>query len=295
LGSVITWDVLNHQSSNAMSKSFVLAPLCHVSSFASKSAGSMTGYYSPANESDCSTTPELTSYAYDPPATALSKSPDRQSTYPQLSFPVDNFFLLGSPVPVFLMIRNQRKPLNSDFYLSGCRRVFNIFHPYDPVAYRLEGCIDPRNSNFEPALIRHWNGGFRVQYRTRRMWRKIVATTNQTQRTVIEAFEQGMARAFGTGRDEEDAASEASADKTHFRKVLTGCLNRGHRIDYMLQEKEIESANEYVAALAAHSSYWIEKDLSLFIERQIYLSSLEYQNAVELDGSDPNLGASLDS
>ena len=43
----------------------------------------------------------------------------------------------------------------------------------------------------------------------------------------------------------------------------------------MLQEREIEHANEYVAALAAHSSYWVEKDLSLFMARQIYLSSLE--------------------
>jgi hypothetical protein len=43
----------------------------------------------------------------------------------------------------------------------------------------------------------------------------------------------------------------------------------------MLQEREIEHANEYVAALAAHSSYWAEKDLSLFIARQISLSVLE--------------------
>ena len=43
----------------------------------------------------------------------------------------------------------------------------------------------------------------------------------------------------------------------------------------MLQEKEIENANEYVAALAAHSSYWLEKDLSLFIAHQICLRSLE--------------------
>lgn len=39
--------------------------------------------------------------------------------------------------------------------------------------------------------------------------------------------------------------------------------------------QEIENANEYVAALAAHSSYWIEKDLSLFIAHQIYRSNLE--------------------
>jgi phospholipase DDHD2 len=49
--------------------------------------------------------------------------------YPQLKFEVDNFFMLGSPVPVFLMIRNQEHPLGEDYYLRGCQRVFNIFHP----------------------------------------------------------------------------------------------------------------------------------------------------------------------
>ena len=38
----------------------------------------------------------------------------------------------------------------------------------------------------------------------------------------------------------------------------------------MLQEKEIENANEYVFALSAHSSYWTQKDLSLFIARQVF-------------------------
>lgn len=287
LGSVISWDVLNHQYINNVSSS-----RSRGSNLASDGTNEATGYYSPSNDSEYSKTPELTPNPRETITTVISKSPDRQSTYPQLNFSVDNFFLLGSPVPVFLMIRNQRKPLSSDFSLRGCRRVFNIFHPYDPVAYRLEGCIDPRNAYFEPALIRHWNGGFRVQYRTRRIWRKIVATTSQTQRTVIEAFEQSMAGAFGIGRDDDDSTSEASADKHQFNKVLTGKLNEGHRIDYMLQEKEIENANEYVAALAAHSSYWIEKDLSLFIARQIYLSALEY--AAEFEEAAVDFGATWD-
>lgn len=223
--------------------------------------------YGTASRCDDSSTPEVT----------VPNGPDELPSCPQLDFSVDNFFLLGSPVPVFLMIRNQRMPLSRDFYLRGCRRVFNIFHPYDPVAYRLEGCIDPRNASFEPVLIRHWNGGLRVQYRTRRLWRKLVETTCKTQRTVVEAFEQSMAGAFGVGRDYDDSASESSEDGGN-TEVITGSLNEGRRIDYMLQEKEIENANEYVAALAAHSSYWIEKDLSLFIARQIYLSRLE--NAV---------------
>jgi hypothetical protein len=62
---------------------------------------------------------------------------------------------------------------------------------------------------------------------------------------------------------------------------VTGSLNRGHRIDYMLQEKEIENANEYVAALAAHSCYWLEKDLGLFIARQICLRALEREAGEE--------------
>jgi hypothetical protein len=197
---------------------------------------------------------------------------------------VDNFFLLGSPVAVFLMIRNQRKPLSDDFYLRGCRRVFNIYHPYDPVAYRIEPCIDPRNADFEATIMKHWNGGFRVQYQTKRLWRKLVESTWKAQHSVVEMFEASMA---GMGLvdsavtdddvDDEVSTSDTSCDEVTTNRVITGALNQGRRIDYMMQEKEIENANEYVAALAAHSSYWIEKDLSLFVARQIYLSSLEYQ------------------
>lgn len=35
-----------------------------------------------------------------------------------------------------------------------------------------------------------------------------------------------------------------------------GSLNRGRRIDYVLQEKPIEKLNEYLFALSSHLSYW---------------------------------------
>jgi hypothetical protein len=104
----------------------------------------------------------------------------------------------------------------------------------------------------------------------------------RTQETVIEGLEAGIA-ALGLldrgPRDEDegdDEDSEISSDDEQAHRVVTGSLNRGHRIDYMLQEKEIENANEYVAALAAHSSYWLEIDLSLFVARQLSLSALEH-------------------
>jgi hypothetical protein len=126
------------------------------------------------------------------------------------------------------------------------------------------------------------HGGFRFQYKTKRLWKKIVEQTLKTQETVLESLESGFA-ALGLldevsndleGRD-EDIQSDSSSRSNHGNYVVTGSLNNGQRIDYMLQEKEIENANEYVAALAAHSCYWLEKDLSLFIARQICLRALE--------------------
>ena len=290
LGSVITWDILNQQSARLPT----VATSPWLDNVPNYETSGLDRCSSSQNSEDHSNTPEVTTQS-----TLPSRSEGQLASCPQLAFCVDNFFLLGSPVPVFLMIRNQRQPLREDFYLRGCRRVFNIFHPYDPVAYRIEPCISPFNSEFEPTIVKHWNGGFRVQYRTRRLWRKLMETTAMTQRNVVEAFEQSMAgmglldAAVVAGDDDEDEDQLGDSDVTsavsepRFTQggLVTGQLNQGRRIDYMLQEKEIESANEYVAALAAHSSYWMEKDLSLFIARQIYLSTLE-RSAAECEATE---------
>jgi hypothetical protein len=244
LGSIIAWDILDNQMKSSVTPSVPMQPE--------------------------STTPD---------------QEDRQQqlllqdiSYPQLDFEVDNAFMLGSPIPVFLMIRNQRNPLSTDHVLRGCPRVFNIFHPYDPVSYRIEPLIDPRNADIEPKIMTHWNGGFRFQYQTKRLWEKLVDQTLHAQESVFSRLESGIV-ALGLldsayDDEEEDGDEETAASQASFR-VVTGQLNGGRRIDYMLQEKEIDRANEYVAALAAHSCYWLEKDLSLFIARQICLRALE--------------------
>jgi DDHD domain len=265
LGSIVAWDILNHQYMN------------------------VELFDEPGREdSNVSSQESFESWSDSGSVASLDQeSGSVDLAYPQLDFPVDNFFLLGSPVAVFLMIRNQREPLNVHASLKGCNRIFNIFHPYDPVAYRIEPCIDPRNAAIEPTIVKHWNGGFRVQYQTKRLWRKLVDTTWKTQQSVVEAFEASMAgmglldTAEGVGgEDGSHYGSDTSSDGSRrTQRVTCGRLNRGRRIDYMLQEKEVENANEYVAALGAHSSYWIERDLSLFIARQVYLSTLEYAAA----------------
>jgi hypothetical protein len=145
LGSIITWDILDNQRNASLPTQPNMQPRVEeeespeVLGTSNKSETAPTG--------DGCTGPE--------------SSPEREenhrksSAYPQLSFNVDNAFMLGSPLAVFLMIRNQRKPLSADFTLSGCSRVFNIFHPYDPVAYRIEPLLDPRNADVEPKIMTH--------------------------------------------------------------------------------------------------------------------------------------------
>lgn len=66
-----------------------------------------------------------------------------QLIYPLLGFQLSGLYTLGSPISLFLIARGIPN-LSSDFCLPTCSRFFNIYHPYDPVAYRLETLIDPK-------------------------------------------------------------------------------------------------------------------------------------------------------
>ncbi|XP_031435762.1 phospholipase DDHD1 isoform X2 [Clupea harengus] len=78
---------------------------------------------------------------------------------PTLMFKVENLFCMGSPLAVFLALRGIRPGSNGmqDHIMPKtiCRRLFNVFHPTDPVAYRLEPLILKHYNNIAPVQI-HW-------------------------------------------------------------------------------------------------------------------------------------------
>ncbi|KAF6129645.1 DDHD domain containing 1 [Phyllostomus discolor] len=87
---------------------------------------------------------------------------------PALKFKVENFFCMGSPLAVFLALRGIR-PGNTgsqDHILPReiCNRLLNIFHPTDPVAYRLEPLILKHYSNISPVQIHWYNTSNPVPY-----------------------------------------------------------------------------------------------------------------------------------
>ena len=57
----------------------------------------------------------------------------------QLNFDVENFFLLGSPLSLFVSIYNRENYVRSK--LPRCENFYNLYHPSDLIAYRLEPII----------------------------------------------------------------------------------------------------------------------------------------------------------
>ncbi|CBN78492.1 DDHD domain-containing protein [Ectocarpus siliculosus] len=124
--------------------------------------------------------------------------------FPELSARVENVFCLGSPIGMFLMIRGQHRRLGKAFKLPGCRRLFNIFHPYDPVAFRLEPLLRAGNGDVqgandggdpppeEPVILPTWTGGLRVHYQVQRWWQDIWSRACETKRRAEVGIERSL-------------------------------------------------------------------------------------------------------
>ena len=84
--------------------------------------------------------------------------------FPHLEFKPQAFFAFGSPIGLFITIRGI-DALEEDFVLPTCPSFFNIFHPLDLVAYRVEPLINPDTHKYKPMLIPYHKGRKRMHLR----------------------------------------------------------------------------------------------------------------------------------
>jgi len=168
--------------------------------------------------------------------------------YDKLKFPITYFFALGSPIAMFLTIRGITS-IPSDFTLPTCKGLFNIFHPYDPIAYRLEPLINP-GWNLPPVLLSHHKGRKRIHF-------ELVELISKA-KIVFGVFQNAITSITNFGESLE----------THENHTI-GKLNQGRRIDYVLQHSPIEAINEYIFAFTSHVSYWSSEDTMLLILKEI--------------------------
>uniref|UniRef100_A0AAG5CY66 DDHD domain-containing protein n=1 Tax=Anopheles atroparvus TaxID=41427 RepID=A0AAG5CY66_ANOAO len=225
-------------------------------------------------------------------------------TYPQLLFEPKMFFALGSPIGMFVTIRGI-DALGLDFKLPTCDGFFNIFHPYDPVAYRIEALINPELSALRPVLIPHHKGRKRMhlelketmvrvsndlKQRVSDVFRNTLDTvwalTTMSSRPDPKAIQQEVDKVledqlkFDTGASSTNLGGGSDVDSGETSLPL-GRLNQTRRVDYVLQEAPFEFINEYLFALTSHVCYWDSEDTMLFVMKEIY-SSLGVQTDLQV-------------
>ncbi|XP_034781814.2 SEC23-interacting protein [Acipenser ruthenus] len=216
--------------------------------------------------------------------------------YHSLDFEPVNFFALGSPIGMFLTVRGLER-MEENYRLPTCKGFFNIYHPLDPVAYRIEPLIVP-DLDLKPVLIPHHKGrkrlhlelkesltrmgsdlkhGFisslKTAWQTLNEFARAHTSSAQLQAELEKVASQIKEEEEKQVRDEEHKMVESpESGKDEDPAVKIGMLNGGDRIDYVLQEKPIESFNEYLFALQSHLCYWESEDTALLILKEIYKS-----------------------
>uniref|UniRef100_A0A3B3R218 DDHD domain containing 2 n=1 Tax=Paramormyrops kingsleyae TaxID=1676925 RepID=A0A3B3R218_9TELE len=195
--------------------------------------------------------------------------------YPQLDFHPQTFFAFGSPIGMFLTVRGLKR-IDPSYSFPTCKSFFNIYHPFDPVAYRMEPMIVP-DMEIEPMLIPHHKGRKRMHLELKesltRMSTDLKNNVLGSLRTAWQSFSRLPIAALppvGEGEMEEVEATSASERQTEEQNIEIGMLNGGRRIDYVLQEKPIESFNEYLFAIQSHLCYWESEDTALLVLKEIY-------------------------
>uniref|UniRef100_A0A8C3H6C2 SEC23-interacting protein n=1 Tax=Chrysemys picta bellii TaxID=8478 RepID=A0A8C3H6C2_CHRPI len=213
--------------------------------------------------------------------------------YSVLDFEPENFFALGSPIGVFLSVRGVEK-IDENYRLPTCKGFFNIYHPLDPVAYRVEPMII-QDLDIKPVLIPHHKGRKRLHLELKDSLSRMGSDLKQgfisslksawqtlnefarahTSSTQLQAELEKVANQIKEEEEKQVVEAEKTAESPDLTKdedflVKVGMLNGGRRIDYVLQEKPIESFNEYLFALQSHLCYWESEDTALLLLKEIY-------------------------
>ncbi|KAK1262953.1 hypothetical protein QJS04_geneDACA018576 [Acorus gramineus] len=212
--------------------------------------------------------------------------------YTKLDFKVDTFFAVGSPLGVFLSLRNIRIGIGrgQEYWqdekiseeMPSCRQMFNIFHPFDPVAYRIEPLICKEYIGKRPIIIPYHRGGKRLhigfqEFKEDMSSRSqaIVNHLSNMRVKVVSVFQSS--KTDDTEVIEDGKHTEERSYGSFMMQRLTG--SEDGRVDYMLQDKTFQ--HPYISALGSHTNYWRDPDTALFILKHLYRDIPEEPNPNE--------------
>ncbi|KAJ8759326.1 hypothetical protein K2173_006846 [Erythroxylum novogranatense] len=216
-----------------------------------------------------------------PPDHNAPKSYTPYIKYTKLEFNVDTFYAVGSPLGVFLALRNIRLGIGrgKDYWeeeniteeMPCCRQMFNIFHPYDPVAYRVEPLVCKEYIDKRPVIVPYHRGGRRLHIGFQEFTEELAARSQAMMKNFnsvkVKVLTVCHSRSMDSTLDAENIQeNEGRTYGSLMMEMLTG--SEDGRIDYMLQDKTFE--HPYLQAIGSHTNYWRDYDTALFILKHLY-------------------------
>lgn len=160
-------------------------------------------------------------------------------------------------------------------------RMYNIFHPNDPVAYRIEPLVDPRYRSMASYPIKYTKGGITQTLAgisslkdnfVEKTHNIITGFASSTADMVFNATISTWFQGQLSGKDfEMQRDTSLDTPNTSFPGELPpSAFDPSFRFDFVLQEGIIE--NPYLSALSVHMDYWGEQDTSVFILNELFNS-----------------------
>lgn len=211
--------------------------------------------------------------------------------YTKLEFKVDTFFAVGAPLGVFLALRNVRIGIGKgqEYWeeenlieeMPACRQMLNIFHPFDPVAYRLEPLICKEYINKRPVIIPYHRGGKRLHIGLQEFAEDLATRSQAIMDNISYVQVKVLTLCQSRNNDSLDEASENTQEKEErsygsiMMERITG--SEEGRVDHVLQDKTFQHA--YISAIGAHTNYWRDDDTALFILKHLYRDTPDEPNS----------------
>ncbi|CAH1994519.1 unnamed protein product [Acanthoscelides obtectus] len=127
--------------------------LCRTSKFPSRHGSENSILESDLNKDDVQV--NETGYLAAPSPRRRSSSTSDPSSHIRLEFEVADFFMFGSPLALVLAYRKISAQDDKSYNITRptCLQVYNMFHPTDPVAARLEPLLSARFSMLPPVNV----------------------------------------------------------------------------------------------------------------------------------------------
>ncbi|KAI6657326.1 Phospholipase DDHD1-like [Oopsacas minuta] len=189
----------------------------------------------------------------------------------KLSFQVEHFFAIGSPLAIFISLRNldeyidtRYKSCLSLFPYEICKRFYNIFHPADPVTYRMEPLISQIYSQIKPLSIENASSKPSEDAVTLAMGPYLPKIPENTTSSSFSRFfsrSSTIKKQYSIDTIDTNVCLENDSSLILDEKLI-------ERFDFALKEGMLESS--HLNFLTAHTGYWESKETILFILLQIF-------------------------